>query len=355
MAKIKIVCPGCGRFFKGDQSFPGKEASCPHCNHRLLIPESPGWAPTQSRLGSRLQRLLLAGLIVAVIAVLSIALPTKLHWPDRRPIGVLFLASNYHSSATNPRGWFNEPSLNVTGQDGLQQFKKALSDYTDRSIAILKRINAQGVIVWDLEGEQFPHKITYIGDPRLVGRLAPEMAPVVDEFFARLRNAGLRVGLTIRPQQLVFDSSGHPKQQAVANLKRVLQEKIDHACNHWGATIFYVDSNAGIRRPDEAWQLRRLADQRPDILLIAEHHNPLYRAFSAPYISLRHNDPGASAGLWQKLFPDSFQAIDISDATNKLDTIVAAKARGDILLFRAWVWTPECQLLDDFAHQQKNR
>jgi hypothetical protein len=28
------------------------------------------------------------------------------------------------------------------------------------------------------------------------------MAPVADEFFGRLRGAGLRVGLTVRPQEL---------------------------------------------------------------------------------------------------------------------------------------------------------
>ena len=89
---------------------------------------------------------------------------TILHWPDRRPIGVLFLASHYHSSATNPRGWFNEPSLNFTGTNGVENFRKALMEYTDRSLEILKRTGAQGVIVWDLEGEQYPHKTTFIGD-----------------------------------------------------------------------------------------------------------------------------------------------------------------------------------------------
>jgi len=152
--------------------------------------------------------------------------PVRLHWPDRRPIGVLFLASNFHSSATNPRGWFNDPGLDVTGTNGAQRFRQALLDYTDRSLAILKRTGAQGVIVWDLEGEQFPHKTSFIGDPRLLNRLAPEMAPVADEFFARLRNAGLRVGLTVRPQQLVFDY-GFPSKTQVLNVKQSLLDKID--------------------------------------------------------------------------------------------------------------------------------
>lgn len=277
--------------------------------------------------------------------------PVRVHWPDRRPIGLLFLASNFHSSATNPRGWFNDPSLDVTGPDGPQRFRKALLDYTDRSIAILKRTGAQGAIVWDLEGEEYPHKTTYIGDPRLLGRLAPEMAPVVDEFFRRLRSAGLRVGLTVRPQQLVFDDHGQPRQMQMFNIKRILLDKIDYARARWGATMFYVDSNGGIRRPDEAWQLRRLAEQRPDILLIPEHHYLPYSAFSAPYVALRNGNPAETAGLARKLLPGSFWALDIGDASS--DQIALAWQQGDVLLFRAWYWNSDCQLLENFTHEQQ--
>jgi DNA-directed RNA polymerase subunit RPC12/RpoP len=358
MAKIQFVCPGCGRVLQCDERDRGHKIKCPHCKYHLLIPKLLRPAGSRQPRGARIRTLLLAGIAVlavaVVVAVISIAFPMQLHWPDRRPIGILFLASNYHASATNPRGWFNDPGQNFTGPDGPQRFRQALFDYTDQSLAILKRINAQGVIVWDVEGEQFPHKITYIGDPRLVGTLAPEMAPVVDEFFARLTNAGLRVGVTIRPQQFVFGDHAQSPQQDVVNLKRILLEKIDYARAHWGATIFYVDSNGGIRRPDEAWQMRRLAAQRPDVLLIPEHSDPLYRAFSAPYVSLRQSVPGTNAGFAQTFFPRSFQALDISDAADRLTAIEAARARGDVLLCRAWYWNPECQLLENFAQAQTN-
>jgi hypothetical protein len=291
--------------------------------------------------------------LVAAIAVIRVWIvpPLSIHWLDRRPIGVLFLASNYHSSAINPRGWFNDPSMDFTGVNGDKRFRKALLDYTDRSIAILKRTGAQGVIVWDLEGEEFPHKTTYIGDPRLLSRLAPEMAPVVDEFFERLRNAGLRVGLTVRPQQLVFNEKKQPRQTQVFDIKRILLEKIDYARARWGATIFYVDSNDGILRPDEVWQLRRLAEQRPDILLIPEHHYLPYSAFSAPYVSLRKGDSVETAGLARKLFSGSFRVLDIGEASS--DQIADVWHQGDVLLFRAWYWNSDCQLLEDFAHQQQ--
>jgi hypothetical protein len=289
----------------------------------------------------------------AMVAVLMwLAAPVRIHWPDRRPVGILFLASNYHSSPTNPRGWFNDPGLDVTGPDGLQNFRKALLDYTDRSIAILKRTGAQGAIVWDLEGEEFPHKTTYIGDPRLLDRLAPEMAAVADEFFGRLRNAGFRVGLTVRPQQLIFDDHRQPRQAQVLDIQKLLLEKIDYARTRWGATMFYVDSNGGIRRPDELWQLRSLAKLRPDILLIPEHHYLPYLAFSAPYLAVRKDGAPAASGWARKLFPESFQAVNMSDGSNDRDEIAALRRQGNVLLFRAWFWNPECQMLESFAHEQ---
>jgi hypothetical protein len=273
--------------------------------------------------------------------------PTNFHWPDRRPIGVLFLASGYHASATNPRGWFNDDKLDVVGAGGQERFKQVLFDYADRSIVILKKTGAQGVIVWDVEGEQYPHKTTFIGDPRLLGSLAPEMAPLADEFFKRFRDAGFKVGVVIRPQELVFEN-GIPRQMAVLDMKRILLEKVDYARTNWGATIFYLDSDYSVLRPDEVWQLRRLEEQRPDILLIPEHHYLPYAAFSAPYISLRKGKPGATERLARKLYPGSFDALDISDAS--ADEVAAVWHEGDVLLFRTWYWNSDCDIVQQFQH-----
>lgn len=293
------------------------------------------------------------GLMIFALAIFAGVLwliwPAKIHWPDHRPIGQLFLASDGHTSATNPRGWFNDASLDVTGPGGTERFRQALRAYTDRSLALLKETGAQGVIVWDLEGEQFPHKTTFIGDPRELERLAPEMAAASDEFFARLRAAGLRVGVTIRPQRLVFDASGVPHQQFAFNLKRVLQEKMDYARQRWGATLFYVDSNDGFWRPDELWQLRCLAAERPDVLLIPEHHWLPYWGFAAPYVALRRGAPAVTSGWAKKLFPNSFRALDISDAAGNWTGISAAHLNGEVLLFRAWHDSPECQMLEKFV------
>jgi hypothetical protein len=340
MAKIKTKCPNCGHSFEIYKRFRGRQISCPDCKHLVSLPRNA-------------RKKLFVCLLITVVLVIAVMAwlvsPMGVHWPDRRPIGVLFLASNYHSSATNPRGWFNDPGLNFVGPGGQDRFRKALLDYADTSITNLQRVGAQGVIVWDLEGEEFPHKTSFIGDPRSLDLLAPEMAPIADEFFKRLRNAGLKVGVTIRPQQLVINH-GLPRQTAVLNIKRTLLEKIDYAQAHWGATIFYVDSNDGVWRPDEVVQLRLLAAQRPDILLIPEHHYLPYWAFSAPYVSLRKGNPDMTSKLARELIPASFQVLDVADATP--DEVAAAWHPGDILLFRAWFWNSDCQLLANFQPQQ---
>ena len=45
-------------------------------------------------------------------------------------------------------------------------------------------VRPQGIIVWDLEGQEFIHPTTYIGDPRALGAgYAPEMNAIADELL----------------------------------------------------------------------------------------------------------------------------------------------------------------------------
>jgi len=360
MSKVKTNCPHCGRTLQMDATIRASRIKCPHCREKFPAPRisKPVVKPVKERRHSATRRkwlrIALATMLIAtvLIATMLYVFRSQVHWPDRRPIGVLFLASDYHSSASNPRGWFNEKSMNFTGTNGVENFRKSLAEYTEQSLAILKRTGAQGVIVWDVEGEQFPHKTTFIGDPRLLNRLAPEMDAVADEFFQRLRDAGLRVGVTIRPQQLVFDKGG-PRQTQVLNLAKVLREKIAYARNRWGATLFYIDSNYTLLRPDELWQLRKVAREFPDVLLIPEHHHPLYASFSAPYVSLQKGDDPTASEKWLRRFvTDSFQAVDVSDRAADWVKITAAQSRGDILLFRAWCPSSEVELLEKLAKEK---
>lgn len=295
--------------------------------------------------GSRAKPLafVLGAFLLVCVWILSPIAQPSLNWPDRRPVGMLFLASHAHVSETNPRGWFFEPRLDFRGPAGAGRFRKALLDYAARSLELLRRAGAQGVIVWDLEGEQYPHKISYIGDPRMLARLAPEQVAVADDFFRMFRNAGFRVGLTVRPQRLTFDPSGTPWQADSGDYEQVLLEKIDYARKRWGATLFYIDSNGGPLWPDEARRLQRLRRQRPDVLLIPEHHDIRYYGFSSPYGSIRAGAEPTPKAV-RLLFRNAFRSLAISDAD--ASSIASAQANGDILLFRAWFRSSEIQILE---------
>jgi hypothetical protein len=74
-----------------------------------------------------------------------------LHWPDGRIIGTAFLANS-------PQGNINKPG----GGDG----------------ANLKKLNPQGVITWDIKGEQYPQPTSYVCAPDEIAKVAPEMENV---------------------------------------------------------------------------------------------------------------------------------------------------------------------------------
>lgn len=276
---------------------------------------------------------IVAACLFAVLGAVRLS-RSSLDWPDRRPIGALFLADHTHVSEENPRGWFNDPGLDIRGPEGIARFRRAILAYAERSIAILRRTGAQGMIVWDLEGEELPHKITYVGDPRRLNELAPEIAAAADEFFGRFRDAGFRVGLTVRPQELLRDAAGNAGQAEVGDYDRVLLDKIDYARSRWGATLFYIDSNGGPLWPTEVVRLRRLAQQRTDILLIPEHHDALYFGFSAPYGSMQKGASPTSRAI-RVFYPNAFQVLALPDSGGEA-RIRAAYRNGDVLLFPAW-------------------
>src|ERR1700730_13919166 len=110
--------------------------------------------------------------------------PATLDWNDRRPIGAIYLARDNTKWSSNPRGWFNDPKIDVFSPEGLRAFQTRLMKYADDSVALLRAMNAQGMIVWDIEGEEFAHpEASYVGDPVLLFRIAPEMELFADEFF----------------------------------------------------------------------------------------------------------------------------------------------------------------------------
>lgn len=278
------------------------------------------------------------------------AYPQTLHWSDHRAIGTLHLAvseTKYHS-ASNPRGWFMDPNVDVVTDAGKAAFRKRVLDYADDSIKHLRDMDAQGMIVWDVEGEEYPQATTYIGDPRLVKALAPEMDAVADDFFKKFRDAGLRSGVCIRPQQL-HHGADRTEQQEIDDPQRVtdlLYDKIAYAGKRWGCSLFYVDSNGDPNVPYDVAIFQRLTEKLAknhiQALIMPEHQNTRYYAYTAPYDELRQNVT-TTPELIRAVYPKAFTAIYAADGPLDADhdQLVQAVKRGDILLFRAWWDDPQ--------------
>ncbi len=283
--------------------------------------------------------------------------PATLNWPDRRPIGSSFLATSVAGYKTNPRGWFLDPSLDVSTTAGRKAFADELSKYVDQCIAHCKKLDAQGIIVWDLEGQEMPHATSYLADPRMLSKVAPEMEPLADGMFARYRRAGLRVGITVRPTRVAKADQGRPgwMQQDVADQAAEVDAKIAYAHRRWGCTLFYVDSNVDFVK-DAAGQVlsdpamsaesfHTLAKHHPDCLLMPEHKTGRYWAYTAPYSEFRLGFTGTSDEV-RVAYPHAFSVMQVVDGPNLADPGPAAELtadikHGDVLLFRPWWDDPQ--------------
>jgi hypothetical protein len=270
----------------------------------------------------------------------STTFPQTLKWIDKRPIGQLVLATAATGYATNPRGWLLDPNIDVTTPAGLAAFRTRGLAWADQSVTILKELQAQGMITWDIEGEQHPHPTTYLCDPRVLAQAAPEMEPIADEYFRKFTNAGLRVGVCVRPQTLVL-SGQTASQQESADPARVLIEKISYAKSRWGATIFYIDSNGDPNLPLDADVIQRVTEAHPDVLLVPEHENTRYYAYSAPYRELRQGQVSTPDDV-RTVYPSAFGVTYVADANmgQYFNDLLTAVRRGDVLLTRAWFADP---------------
>lgn len=263
--------------------------------------------------------------------------PATLDWQDRRPIASLIIGTAAAGWPGNPRGWFLDGKLDVNSKAGVAEFQRRLLEWADRSIANMHEMNAQGMITWDIEGEQFPHPVTYVGDPRLAEQLAPEMSGAIDKYFARFHDAGLRVGVTVRPQEFHQSDGAAPSQRAVADPAALLISKIQYARDRWKATLFYVDSNGLPGFPIDAAIFEKVHAAVPNVLLIPEHKNLLYYASTAPYAELRQGFAGTPA-LPRSVYPRAFSVINVTDGPfeQRRAELEQAVRAGDILLFRGW-------------------
>ncbi len=307
--------------------------------------------------------------------------PPVTAWHDRRPIGAIFFPSRGRISPTNPRGWFNDPKIDITTPEGLKDLKKRFLQAARAAVGVLNGIGAQGAVVWNLEGEENPHPISYIGDPRLQAVLAPELNGCIDDYFRVFREAGLRTGVTLRPTQPYArdDGSWHHgtgshmegrnplndgfdalRPEGLAQWRYFpiverMSRKIAFAQARWGCTLFYVDTN-GIHVPVGAdqkfewmlldpWVWRELRRRHPDVLLIPEFaRGPACFAAVAPYDQLDHTKRTSTPEHVRQLYPEAFVANYIVNSPRErlakgepwFDALVDAVAHGDTVIHRGW-------------------
>jgi hypothetical protein len=277
--------------------------------------------------------------------------PFQVKWSEHGPIGAIFLASAGIKVPTNPRRWImNEGKLDASTDAGKAIFREALLKLADSSIKVLKETNAQGMITWDPEGQEFMQSV-YYGDPRLTPTLAPEMefkgegtVPVIDEYFARFRSAGFKVGVCIRPQQITM-VDGKPVQGVAddEHAAEVLKDKIGYAKKRWGCTLFYIDSTVGKTHtalsPDV---FKSVADAYPDVLLMPENESMRYFACSAPLNSYMHHKITSTPVGARMVYPKAFSVLLASEGFRPEDddALVDAVRNGDILIFNSWYKNP---------------
>ena len=290
--------------------------------------------------------------------------PQRLDWKDRRAIGTVFLASSGQGEKTraagfplNPRRYFTDAGLGARSAAGVERFQRRVLEQARRVAANLKRLDAQGAITWDIEGEEYPQDTSYVCAPDAIARVAPEMETAVasgkyagmkldDAYFRTIRDAGFRVGVCVRPQRFVVGADGTARQETLPDGEAAgeLIRKMKFAHDRWGATIFYLDSTVrgdGTTLP--ASVIEEAAAAVPDSLVIPEESSArMYRA-AAPFMSfLFHGDLGTDAAV-QAYYPRAFGVNLVNDvnpatlAAHRRELVDAVR-RGDVLMVLAGFW-----------------
>ena len=269
--------------------------------------------------------------------------PMKLEWPDRRPILRCFFGGGISKE---------ESVANLKNPDRIvppepdPKFGEQLFAKLRGVIEAAKAADAQGVVLWDLEGGTFPHAITYIGDPRLIRALNPQMDLVIDDGVKLLREAGLNVGITLRPSRVIANEAGDNAKHShtVANDPfEELDAKVAYARDRWECRLFYVDTNVFWRSyaatgefksaplaPD-VWQ--RLQAKYPDTLFIPEFAGigdyPSVAGYGEADMG-NYGVPEVARLVWPKAF--RVIVIEDADAGEQHDRFVRAVREGNVLM-----------------------
>jgi hypothetical protein len=291
------------------------------------------------------------------------AYPMRINWPDRRMISRLFLSSSipHPADGKNPRGWGNnDDAIDVinpaTGQvdpAGYPYFRTKLLTQVDSYISRMRNLDTQGIMVWDIEGQEFPHAISYPGDPDMINTLAPEMnytsseypVALADEIFKHFRDAGYKVGVCVRPQKLVYQGNNWYTQVDQDDPAQEIYEDFTYAINRWGCSMFYVDSTVrpwygGPSLPGHSlWP--KAMNAYPNILIMAENQDPTYYCYSAPY-DQTNVDNTATPQAVIDMYQGAATAVSVAEyKTDWFLGLLKGVKRGDILFDDGWYPNPE--------------
>lgn len=294
--------------------------------------------------------------------------PSQMTWSDKRILGTAYLASSPAGSdatqpggfPTNPRRYFNDAGIDVTTAAGLQSFQNRMLAQAASNAANAKNMNAQGVITWDVEGEQYPQTTSYVCSPDQIAAVAPEMESAIadstspyfgqkldDAYFKTISAAGLKVGLCLRPQVFTLGPNGTASQVSLtsnASIISNLENKARYANTRWGATIFYVDSTVNpLGGTLDPAIFQQLITDLPNVLFIPEESNTRYYAYSAPFYSFIFHTTTGTADSVYGVYPNAFGAnlvndVNASTLANFLPQLTRAVGKGDILMGHADYW-----------------
>ena len=295
--------------------------------------------------------------------------PSQMTWTDKRLIGTAYLASSPAGGGditqpggypTNPRRYFNDPSVDVTTPAGLQIFQDRMLAQAAGNVLNAKNMSAQGVITWDIEGEQYPQDTSYVCSPDQIAAVAPEMESTItdrtspyygqkldDAYFKTMSSAGLRVGLCLRPQAFTLGANGTASQVFLSTDAAIianLENKARYANQRWGATMFYVDSvvdvNGGTLDPAI---FQQLITDLPNLLFIPEESTTRYYAYTAPFYSFIFHTTTGTAPVVYNTYPKAFGANLVNDVSpvtlaEYTPQLIQAVEHGDILMGHADYW-----------------
>ncbi len=296
-------------------------------------------------------------------------------WEDRRPIGAIFLPTG-RGPANNPRNWFRDAKLDIRTDEGLAELRQRMLQFADQTVEQLRRMDAQGAVLWNPEGEENPHPISYIGDPRMVPILAPEMENILPAFARRITDAGFRFGVCLRPTQVYQEGgswhhgtgSHSPERNPLEDdfsdiwpeglpwwrfypIVERMSRKIAYAREQYGATLFYIDTNGLTRGTGKSQQMswtlldshiwRGIHERHPDVLLIPEFMRAVGQmAYTTVYLQPPYSSP-ITPDYVQRVFPDAFGVsytvnLDVTDWYDRRDTFLRGVLQGDSFFFRGW-------------------